>query len=818
MSIDKCVQRIKKAAGENKLTDADAKRIIKELGRERTAGKKTTIGDPDQEFLKRVDKLIQEDKTRAIIEKRNYLINQMKLKGFDGYAENFKNDYEAWQAFLAGRGSSEKGARSSVEARQMALTQQYLKSGLLQELDRENLLHIYSDKKYGKDIAIELFELDAENGNPGRSGSTEAVKIAKIVKRIQDDLVQRQNDAGAWIRKMPGYIVAQSHDMAKVRRASFEEWRDYILPRLDTDRTFDGIPEDAWEKQLQESYKGITTGVHNRANGALEADGLTAYRGPASIARKVSEHRVLHFSSPENWFEYNEKFGRGNVQMAVFKGIERAAKNLGLMEKMGPNAENMFNTIEARLVDRNKSDVKMVDKILGKDLFHQVAGDTPRNVFKELTGETSWAQSTTLSSISSGIRQWTNMTRLGGAVLSQFPDIVSKAVSLNKNGEHVLKGYQTGLTDLFFAFEGEDRKLAAKAAGFGFDGYLQSAMGRLLVEDGAPGWMSSSVDLFFKLTGMEYWNEAQKAGTARTLQALLGGQADLTFDNLRLGTAESLNLYGIGEREWDVIRKAKQSSGGVDFIAPELIEDQAIATQFFEYISDQVDYAVLTPGARERAIINKGTQAGTIPGELFRFLGQFKSFSITAVSKYLGRELQSSGSVSSKVGSLAHIMVASTVLGYASMTAKNIAQGKSPRNIGDPRTLGAAFIQGGGAGIYGDFLFGEYDRYGQGLLGTLAGPSLGQLEPAGRLWTQMMKGINPDTGETYLKGANVFQFAKNNTPFLNLFYVRSALDYLFLYGLQEELNPGYLRNMENRVKEDLDQQFYLPPSQYANQF
>jgi hypothetical protein len=51
-----------------------------------------------------------------------------------------------------------------------------------------------------------------------------------------------------------------------------------------------------------------------------------------------------------------------------------------------------------------------------------------------------------------------------------------------------------------------------------------------------------------------------------------------------------------------------------------------------------------------------------------------------------------------------------------------------------------------------------------------------------------------------------------------LFYTKSALDYFFLYGISERLNPGYLDRMENRMQRELGQEFYVAPSEYAVRF
>ena len=51
----------------------------------------------------------------------------------------------------------------------------------------------------------------------------------------------------------------------------------------------------------------------------------------------------------------------------------------------------------------------------------------------------------------------------------------------------------------------------------------------------------------------------------------------------------------------------------------------------------------------------------------------------------------------------------------------------------------------------------------------------------------------------------------NNTPFINLFYSRLLLNYLFIWDLQESLNPGYLRRAERRMEREHGQHFLIQP-------
>ena len=116
-------------------------------------------------------------------------------------------------------------------------------------------------------------------------------------------------------------------------------------------------------------------------------------------------------------------------------------------------------------------------------------------------------------------------------------------------------------------------------------------------------------------------------------------------------------------------------------------------------------------------------------------------------------------------------------------------------------------MQGGGLGLYGDFLFGKYNRMGGTLTGSLAGPVANLADTAADLWTRIRTGDDV--------AASAFTAALQNTPFANLFYARVALDYLVLYRIQEALNPGFLRRMEKRAERDNGQTFYLPPSSVA---
>jgi len=338
------------------------------------------------------------------------------------------------------------------------------------------------------------------------------------------------------------------------------------------------------------------------------------------------------------------------------------------------------------------------------------------------------------------------------------------------------------------------------------------------------------------------------------ISADLATYASKGFEDVPQRTRLNLERYGFDATDWALMRHMEQKAvDGVNYLTPkavetipdEFIEQAALAranatrkrklkkpteamkekyrddlsTRLSTYLTDAADSAIPTPGAKERAIMNWGTQRGTLLGEALRAIMQLKGFPITYVSKgltgayYVNKQI--GGSSTSGIFGIAQMMVGTTMMGYLSVSLKEILKGKEPMEVFsedyylNPKLLSKAFVQGGGAGIYGDFLFGEYNRYGQSLTQTLLGPTFGTVDDIARIYSDVLAG-NMDAVTK-----NATRFAVSNTPGLNLFYTKAAVDYLFIYGLMEKTNPGFLRRMERRMEKENEQEFYYSPSKYA---
>ena len=384
----------------------------------------------------------------------------------------------------------------------------------------------------------------------------------------------------------------------------------------------------------------------------------------------------------------------------------------------------------------------------------------------------------------------------------------------------------------FEGMKGGEKRIMADMMGVGLEAQLGDFMSRFNASDQVAGRTSKLMATFFKANLLGPWTDANKRGVTMMISRDLAINSSKPFDALAPDLQRLLRVYGLDGKKWDIARAAVvEGPDGKQYVMPgdianvrgkqftglsETQQDKLrdeVKSSLFSMLSSEADFSVPSPGARERAILRQGYRPGTAAGEAIRFVGQFKSFGVTALTKVMGRQVYGNGAkktsdifrrgMGANVG-LVNSIVMTTALGYFVMQAKEVLKGREPRPA-NSKTFIAAMMQGGGLGIYGDFLFGEANRFGGGTLQTLAGPGLGTASEVIDLM-QMARG-----GEEDLRG-DIVRLAKSNIPFANLFYTKGAMDYLIWYNLQETINPGYLRRMERRVKRENDQEYWLPPS------
>ena len=800
-----CLAEITKAAG-RALSDEELKGLSDELTRRLRQRRATNRAETlDEAVQAAADDYAQETAEAAIIEKRNAALNlKRRLEAVDKINATFAaNPALGVESLIVGVNNAARGSRLSVATEQRQLLA-YYSAGFISDVEKQGLWKVFISGQLDRDIARALWAINRAEPSAFR-GPGEAMQIAQAVAKWQDITRRDANAAGAWIKRLEGYITRQSHDSFKIRAAGYDAWKAEILPRLDMARTLDGASDV--EGFLKAVYQGLASGVHLKSGS--EASG---FAGPGNVARKASAERPLHFKDADAWMDYNARFGAGTLREAILNGMEMSAQTTGLMRVLGTNPQANLKRITDEVMGS-------ISDPAAKAEFATAVRGRLHNQLMAVDGSMRIPVIHALARRSAAMRAVQNMAKLGGALFSQFSDLPIFASEMRYQGSGgYLSNIAEGLKGMMRGRGSAERRELAGMLGVFSDSMLGSVVTRFSPgDDGVPGTLTKLQQVFFRFNGMQWWTDSLRRAAYEAMSHRLALNAGEAWDALPDDMQRVLGLFEIGAKEWDAIR----AQGVVEvegFIAPEGIADRKIADKLRSYFVDRAEFAVLQPDARTRATLLRSMQAGTVEGELWRFVLQFKSFTAAYTQKVLGREIYGRGAPvnaglvkalrngNGEVIGLAQLRLWTTAFGYLSMTAKDLAKGREPRNPIDPKTWLAAMVQGGGAGIYGDFLFGEVrNRFGGGFVSTLAGPTLGTAEDIADLWGRLREG--DDTA------AAAFKTLLSNTPFANLFYTRMALDYLFLHQISEWLNPGALKRMERRVERETGQQFLVRPSQ-----
>lgn len=815
---DACLGPIR-AATKGAFSDADIERVIDGLILRNAEKKAAKPALSDEAALREAaSELTIDEVKRAMVSRRakayGELAKKQRLRDYTAMSGTWADKLEA---MTIGNDKAGFGGRNSVDAMATAFTAELvgdLEAGLRKAGVWTRASGSVRDLNWQKNVAIEMARLNGSKDAP--TGDASAVAAAEVMAPLIEKGRQMQNGVGAYIGKLEGYVARQNHDPVKVaggfwrdlgkftdgqlnevQTQAFNAWHDAIAPRLSDETFADMRPTDkgtAADRRafLQAVWFNIVTGDHTR--GSAIGDDIDGFLPKSGKARAVSAERVLHFKSAGDWWDYHLTFGRGDLFGAVTGDLQRAAQNTALMKRFGPNPEIAWANDLKRFSEeaRQAGDMRQGQKIASSRMqsaFDQVAGisEAPENLRVAHVGQL--------------MRKHQSVTKLGGMVLSAFPDIGVGATHLMDAGVPFLEAYQS----VFSGILRLDGRARAEAADM-LDVMARTSIGHLTsgvtTRDGALGWYTYLGRMNFALQGFDFWNGGLRGGVAWGFARHLGRHAGKDITALPKGLQNSLARFGIDAKGWEAIRAGVQTVDGQAFVAFDHIKDEGLRMRAKAMVNDVMDNATSESRARERRDMDFGQPPGSVLGETLRAFFQFKSFAFALVNRSLipaGRAAaQGNG------GPLVNLIVSTMLLGMLSVQAKQLVKGREPRPI-DGKMVLAALVQGGGLGIYGDFLFGERNRFGGGLAETFGGPMIGDFSQLVSLYDKIRRGDDA--------GASAFKLVKSEIPFANLWYTRAALDYLIFWRMQEAINPGWAARYQRQTEKQTGAPFLLKPTE-----
>ena len=654
------------------------------------------------------------------------------------------------------------------------------------------------------------------------TGNAAARTFAEKWREIATTLRERFNDAGGKIRYLEDWAFPQAHSQELIAHAGLEKWGQFVMPLLDRRRYFDeaGRPmsDDAFRVFVETAWRTL-------ASGGLLGEKSGTGRS-AMVANRHAAARELHFRSADAYLAYHERFGAKSIMATLRDHVDNLARDLALVEVLGPNPEHAFDEILHRAM---QAEVEKAPQRKGA-IDDEAAG--LQNLYNEVAGAYKEVASQQLARGFNTLRNWLVATRLGSAVITSFSDEATMRLTAHLNNLPEMQLLRNELK-LMNPANVEDRRILRRA-GLGLETLIGSInrAGQEHLFDG----MSSRVATFsLRASGLNFLTDARRQAFGATMMDALGSLTRTVDSLAKLDATDHRILLskGITETDWQVWRKAEPERWGAGngLLTPEAIlkiPDAAIAhlgepaavkreavLKLLGAVSEEVDMAVVAPGARERAFMHGTNEAGTWKGELARSFWLFKSFPVAMIMRHWRRAMEVPAT--GKAWYLAALMAGTTLLGALSLELNELLSGRDPKNLNPfegkagARNLFAAMIKGGSLGIYGDFLYSESTQGERGAVATLLGPVAGLGEELiGLTQGNVIQALQ---GKDTRAGAELIRFARGLTPAANLWYAKAALDHLVLHNLQELASPGYLRNMQSRAQREFGQEFFWQPGE-----
>ena len=313
-------------------------------------------------------------------------------------------------------------------------------------------------------------------------------------------------------------------------------------------------------------------------------------------------------------------------------------------------------------------------------------------------------------------------------------------------------------------------------------------------------------------------------------QQFVGRNAAKGFKDLDPNFKSTLQRYNINQSDWDVIRATNPyDKKGAKFIRPTDLMDRAdldpslresVATRYLEMINTETNFAVPSNSLRGRVFLTGDSQPGTVTGELSRSFAMYKNFGVTVVNTHLMRGM-TLDKTASKGGYYANLLISTTMMGALALQLKEISKGRDPRDMfGDSEETAkfwfAAFMQGGGLGIFGDFLNSGTNRFGGGLAETIAGPVAGFGDDILKLSVGNL--YQAATGDDTNAAGELVKFTQRYLPGSSLWYARLALERKVWDQLQLMTDPkarSKFRRAETKYRRDFGQKYWWGPGDTA---
>ncbi|WP_284085429.1 hypothetical protein [Acinetobacter nosocomialis] len=679
-------------------------------------------------------------------------------------------------------------------------------------------LGIFTDQELVQKIVRERF---GEN-----TGDALAKKISDKMGNVFETMRDRFNRNGGDIGKLDNWGLPQTHNLEKIAKAGKEAWVNKAESLIDT-RQYVHENGDYYSQQeirslLEYTYDTLSSDGANKIEVGRQATG----GGTSKVTNRHGESRVLHFKDAESWLEYQSEFGGMQFVDLVEAHINGLSKDIAMVENLGSNPKTALKILMdaaakkdwEKGIDENKTQSSRKRAQVMFDEFS--GGNTP--------------QSQVLANLGIAYRSMNVASMLGGTTIASLADQATIAKTAHVHNLSYRKAFG-GIVEQLNPANKADREFA-----HGLGLATEEMLGSIArwSDDGLTSTYGKSEKLarissgvatqVMRVSFLNALTSASKVGFTKLLMEKYGRLSrSKAWNDLDVQDRELLSNTGLDERAWQVFqlaepvvdRKGNQLMSArsiyeipdeklTSFGDPKQVKDQ-VASQLQAHLLDEQGMAVIEAGLRERTWMTLGAK-GTVTGEIFKGLTQFKSFSASFLMRQGSRTLAQEG-LKGKAAYGIPLFVTMTLLGGLVVQLRELLNGNDPQTIydsNDPKKATSFFMRslvaGGGLPVLGDILVAGTDTSGRDANSFVSGPLGSDFTALLGLTVGNLTQYNEGKDTNF--GNEAFKFVKGKIPAQNLWYTKAAINRMVFDEMQDTIAPGYREKALRKAERQQDRE------------
>ena len=670
------------------------------------------------------------------------------------------------------------------------------------------------------------------------TGDPLAKKISDKMGDVFETMRERFNRNGGDIGKLDNWGMPQTHNLAKIAKAGKDAWVSRAESLIDT-RQYVKENGDYYSQQeirslLEYTYDTLSSDGANK----IEVGRQRAGGGTSKVTNRNAESRVLHFKDANAWLEYQNEFGGMQFVDLVEAHINGLSKDIAMVENLGSNPKTALKILMDAAENKDWS----------KGVDHGTTEKSRKRaqvMFDEFSGGNT-PQSEVLANLGLAYRSLNVASLLGGTTIASIADQATIAKTAHVHGLSYRQTFGELVSQLNPANKA-DRELA-HSLGLATEEMLGSIA--RWSDDGLTATHGKSEKLarissalatqVLRVSGLNALTSASKVGFTKMLMNKYGTLSRTkAWDQLDAMDRELLSGTGLDERAWQVFqladpvidRKGNQlmSARSIYEIPddklkaygdPKRVKDE-VASQLQAHLMDEQGMAVIEAGLRERTWLQVGAK-GTITGEIFKGITQFKSFSAAFMMRQGSRTFSQDG-LKGKAAYGVPLFVTMTLLGGLVVQLRELLNGNDPQTMwdsDDPKKTGAFFLRsvvaGGGLPVLGDILAAGVDTSGRDANSFIAGPLGDDFTTVLGLTVGNLTQYNEGRDTNF--GNEAFRFLKGKIPAQNLWYTKAAINRLIFDNIQDTIAPGYRDKALRKAEKQQDRSRWLGDFEWGSGF